>query len=295
MNDNLGMPIVKCLKASLDEVLLMITAEKSPATARSYSLASNNFIGILGDMPLQQLTSKHVSDFKVRRMQMVSPSSVNVDLRALRAQFSVLLEWEWITRNPFEKVKLLRIPETDTPFLNEEQIGVVVASIKKAELKHVVLFAYYTGCRLGEILHFRWADIDWNNARISVKNSASFTTKSRKNRMLPLHPELGQILQRMKGQHNDSDYIFCARDGQVLRGGSISHQFKRILRKNNLPETLHFHSLRHSFASVLVGKGTPIYQVSKLLGHSSVKVTERYAHLYAEDGGKYVDQITIAI
>ncbi len=51
--------------------------------------------------------------------------------------------------------------------------------------------------------------------------------------------------------------------------------------------------LRHSFASVLVKKGTPIYQVSKLLGHSSVRVTERYAHLYAEDGGKYVDQINI--
>jgi site-specific recombinase XerD len=95
------------------------------------------------------------------------------------------------------------------------------------------------------------------------------------------------------GREGLTEYVFCDKAGEMLRSDTISHQFKRALRQNKMPEALHFHSLRHSFASVLVQKGTPIYQVSKLLGHSSVKVTERYAHLYAEDGGKYVNQIAI--
>jgi site-specific recombinase XerD len=282
----------RLLKASLDEVLAVIAAEKSASTARSYVLAARNFVGILGDMHLEQLTSKLVSDFKLRRMLSVSPASVNVDLRSMKALFSVLVQWEWLTKNPFMNVKLIRIPETETPFLNEEQISMVISSIKNEQLKQIVTFAYYTGCRLNEILHVRWSDIDWANSRISIRNSASFTTKSRKNRMVPMHPELAKILSQMRSQAENDNVFWNKRGGMVLRD-TISHQFKRVLRRNKLPETLHFHSLRHSFASVLVEKGTPIYHVSKLLGHSSVKVTERYAHLYAEDGGKYVDQITI--
>jgi integrase len=138
----------------------------------------------------------------------------------------------------------------------------------------------------------QWGEIDWINARIVIRNSATFTTKSRKNRTLPLHPELGKLLQGIY-RSQTAGYVFCDGHGQLLLSSTVSHQFKRALRQNKMPEALHFHSLRHSFASVLVQKGTPIYQVSKLLGHSSVKVTERYAHLYAEDGGKYVDQIAI--
>jgi integrase len=284
----------RLLKASLDEVLVVVAVEKSSATARSYALATRNFISILGDMPLDELTSKHVSDFKIRRMQTVSPASVNVDLRSMKALFSILVQWEWLAKNPFNNVKLVRISETETPFLNEERISMVISSIQNEQLKQIVSFAYYTGCRLNEILHVQWSDIEWTNAHITIRNTVSFNTKSRKNRIVPMHPELGKILSQIR-RRAETEYVFWNRRGGLVRSDTISHQFKRVLRKNKLPETLHFHSLRHSFASILVQKGTPIYQVSKLLGHSSVKVTERYAHLYAEDGGKYVDQITIPI
>ena len=225
----------------------------------------------------------------------MSPASVNVDMRSLKALFSVMVQWEWIAKNPFDKVKLLRIPETETPFLNEDDMSTVVASIENEQLKQVILFAYYTGCRLNEILHVQWSDIDWTKSLITIRNTASFNTKSRKNRTLPLHAELRRILLQIKDKNISGGYVFCDPEGKLLRSDTVSHQFKRALRKNKRPESLHFHSLRHSFASVLVQKGTPIYQVSKLLGHSSVQVTERYAHLYAEDGGKYVAQITIPL
>ena len=95
------------LRASLDEVLAVTAVEKSAATTRSYSLAMRNFVGILGDMPLELLTSKHVSDFKIRRMQSVSPAAVNVDMRSLKAMFTVMVQWEWLIKNPFVNVKLV--------------------------------------------------------------------------------------------------------------------------------------------------------------------------------------------
>jgi site-specific recombinase XerD len=79
-----------------------------------------------------------------------------------------------------------------------------------------------------------------------------------------------------------TELVFTHR-GRALKPDYVSHSFKKAVRLAGLPDTLHFHSLRHTFASWLVQGGVSLYQVARLLGHSSTAVTEKYAHLVPSD------------
>ncbi len=86
--------------------------------------------------------------------------------------------------------------------------------------------------------------------------------------------------------------MFTLNDKPLFRGW-VQHLFKRYVRDLKLPERLHFHSLRHTFASWLVQDGATLYEVQKLLGHSSAKVTEVYSHLQPEELHSTVERIRL--
>jgi site-specific recombinase XerD len=80
--------------------------------------------------------------------------------------------------------------------------------------------------------------------------------------------------------NSDPDYYVFTNNGRKIEGNSITHKFKDILTLSGIKKKgLHIHSLRHTFASWLVQDGVPLYEVQKLLGHSTITVTEIYAHL----------------
>lgn len=114
---------------------------------------------------------------------------------------------------------------------------------------------------------------------IKVSNKADFTTKSKKERIIPINNELYNLLEKLSKDHH---YIFPNESGEKRDPEFVSKKFKKYIRKAGLGEQFTFHSLRHSFASFLVQKGVSLYIVSKLLGHSDLKTTEIYAHLAPE-------------
>ena len=110
----------------------------------------------------------------------------------------------------------------------------------------------------------------------------SFKTKSRLDRTIPINSKLLKILQvRLKNSSVDFevDYVFQRSKGVRLNGEFVSKNFKRAVRKTSLDQKIHFHSLRHSFASNLVQKNVPIYAVKELLGHSDIRTTQIYSQL----------------
>lgn len=77
-------------------------------------------------------------------------------------------------------------------------------------------------------------------------------------------------------------YVFCKKDGSKYCGNYVSRKFKNACIAAGIENEIHFHSLRHSFASTLVQKGVPLYTIKELLGHSSISTTEIYSHLNME-------------
>ena len=108
-----------------------------------------------------------------------------------------------------------------------------------------------------------------------------FVTKGGDERALPLTGDTESILKRKNAERTNEqdDYVFKGVRGNRLHGPFVSRRFKRYVRLAKLPENINFHALRHTFASWLVQRGVALPIVQVVLGHSSINVTQRYAHL----------------
>jgi site-specific recombinase XerD len=112
-----------------------------------------------------------------------------------------------------------------------------------------------------------------------VQNYASFKTKNKKPRTIPLNNTLFQLLQNRLPKIIDiklDDYLFAKYPGVPYSIEYVSKSFKKVVRKLGLNKKYHFHLLRVSFGSHLIQRGIPISTISKLLGHSSISVTEKH-------------------
>jgi integrase len=139
-----------------------------------------------------------------------------------------------------------------------------------------------TGMRRGEILNLKWNAVDLDRHLIVIQSNEDFRTKRGKRRVIPMNNSVFATLQR-RTITRDSEYVFTD-GGQRISREALSLRFKRKVRQLKLDDKLHFHSLRHGFASWLIQSGAAsIFEVQKLLGHTNIKTTEIYSHLLPEN------------
>ncbi|MBS3945356.1 MAG: tyrosine-type recombinase/integrase [Melioribacter sp.] len=234
---------------------------------------------------LQQKVNRHTSSSR--------GEGYRVYFRTLKAAFNKAIEWGYVNENYFLKVKLPKKQKLAPVFISSDQLSAISGQIKNEIVRHVVVFAFYTGMRLDEIINLRWKNIDLGNCVITVGDE-NFTTKGRKQRFIPICEEAFNAIEnvelRMQNEKekkiisieslsNARDYVFCKANGERYTGDHISQSFKRACKTAGMDKRIHFHTLRHSFASNLVQKDVSLYTVKELLGHSSISTTEIYSHL----------------
>ncbi|MEX2191581.1 MAG: site-specific integrase, partial [Bacteroidota bacterium] len=129
--------------------------------------------------------------------------------------------------------------------------------------------------------NLKWKDVDLERRLIRVSNSETFTTKTGKTRTVPMNERV-YVLLKDRNTHMHEEHVFTF-EGKPIRPDFLSRKFRFCIRKSGLPRALHFHSLRHTFATWLVQGSVSIYEVQKLLGHSSLAVTQIYSHLAASE------------
>jgi integrase len=251
------------------------------------------FRQINGDPYLSQLTARHLDTYKTWRLGKVKPVTANIEIRALRAALNSALRWKIVEANPFIDIRPIRVEETQPAFFSKSDFQKLMNVMADAWLKEISLFAVLTGMRQAEITNLRWENVDLNNRLIHIQSGASFKTKQGKCRTIPANAVVLALLQKRAGK-TISDYVFTR--GEMKIGESyLTHRFKYWVTEAGLGDELHFHSLRHTFASWLVQDGVSLYEVQKLLGHSSSKVTEIYSHLQPEQMHNTVNRIDIAL
>ena len=257
-----------------------------------YERAFRNFQLFFGNIILRSITPQHSEKYKVERLKTSAPVTVNIELRCLRSALNIAKRWNLVESNPFSSLKQCPVPEKSPTFFSKGNLRLLVDSIKVQWLKEIVLFAVMTGMRESEILHIRWQDIDFKRKIIAIQSNNSFRTKNGKNRFIPMNKTLYSLLKN-KSKYKTSDYIFTL-DGGLIKRERVSVRFKREIKKAGIKDSsLHFHSLRHTFASWLVQAGVSLYEVQKLLGHSSPIVTQIYSHLAPEQMHSTVNRISI--
>ncbi len=220
---------------------------------------------------LHEITSLEVENYKRDRLiEAENERTVNRCLAILSKMFKLAVEWRYLRKEQLPVFRLF--PEKDNikeRILTEDEEFRLLNECAD-HIRSIVSVALLTGMRQGEILNLRWKQIDFNRRTICVEK-----TKNGKIRFIPISTPLFEQLQQLRTKSNN-EYVFVNPDtGKPyvwLKTG-----YKAACRRAKISD-LRFHDLRHTFASRLVERGADIITVKELLGHSSVKMTERYTH-----------------
>lgn len=291
--------IVITLRVFIDEYLDYIKNSKSMDYYKSVRNSLARFSEAVGlQTPIGGITQHEIELYFIKRKEK-APKGYHVCYRNLKAAFNKAMEWEYIYDNPFIRVKLEKKQRNKPITVSKAELERIIFHIENADVRDAVLISFYSGCRLGEVINLVWANIDLGSNLMTVGDDG-FKTKSREQRFIPLCGELVKLfIRRSESRAADKygakiisidrkdkpikgGYVVCKMDGRNYHKDYVSKKFKDGCRAAGIDERVHFHTLRHSFASHLAEKGVPIYTIQKLLGHSSVNTTMIYAHLNIE-------------
>ena len=268
-----------------DEYIQHLTQTHSGKYLISVKLSFKMLINFLGDVPLASLESRILEKFITITFGRTK-AGAGLYYRTLKASFSKAVDWKYLNENPLKKIKMPKLPKAIPQFLTSSELEQILSKTENVDLKDLFFFAFQTGMRLGEILNLKWNCIDFKERLITVANTETFTTKNKKERIIPMNDSLIEMLSRRKPKIISiwkSDLVFQETFGNKYNEGYVSKKFKEAMREAKLNDNIHFHTLRHSFASNLVQRGVSLYVVKELLGHESIQTTQIYSHLQKEN------------
>lgn len=241
-------------------------------------------IEFLGDIPLINISYPQIDKFLTETFKRTKEGARTYHI-ALKSAFNTAIKWNYVSTNFFTQIKLAKVPKNNPIFIKENELDELLKQETNPLLKEIYRFGFYTGLRLSEIINLKWNGIDLANSIIRIMNTDEFTTKSKKERIVPINPEVKEILARRYPKVitiEQTDFVFT-KEGLKFRGDYLTKAFKKCVRESELNNDLHFHNLRHSFASNMAIKGVSILIIKELLGHADVKTTQIYSHLRTED------------
>ena len=235
---------------------------------------------------MNDLTPARLRAYIVRRQKAgAGNGTINREIGLLSAAINwARRELEWTLTNPVAG-RRLREPEGRMRWITREEARrLIQAAEDEPQAPHLAAFirlALHTGMRRDEMLRLEWTRVDFQNALLFLE---SLHTKSGKRRSIPLNTEARAALierARFRAAHcPDSPWVFCNEAG--IRIASLKRSWATACRRAGI-SNFHLHDLRHTCAAWLVQAGVPLPEVRDLLGHRSVTVTERYAHLAPEN------------
>lgn len=231
--------------------------------------------------------------------------------RLLSSVFERAVKWQIIEENPCKRTEAPKAAETDIQTLDETQIAQLLEALQDASPQYSVItqLALLTGARRGELCGLRWSDIDFKAATLSINRTLQSipgqgpvfgppkTKRSR--RCIKIGPDCISLLEEyrrcqmaerlkissawaktvtIEGETVNNDLVFTRWNGAPIDPDGVSQWFARFVRKHDLP-TVHFHSLRHSNASLMIAAHVPVTTVSGRLGHAQTSTT---LNIYAD-------------
>lgn len=221
-------------------------------------------------MPLTTIKTEDIEKYKGSRRSLVKEATINRELAILKVVFRKAVIWSYARHNPAKDVRPYKEELIPVRIMTPDERRRLLAACPES-LRPIVVMALKTGMRKGEILNLKWERVDLTHQIISVTH-----TKSKKLREVPIHPELDEFPRNLP---RGSEHVFHDRHGERLKDeGKFRTDFVTSRNAAGLND-LTFHALRHNFASELAAKGADLRTIQEYLGHSSLMLLQRYAHV----------------
>lgn len=283
-----GVTLAELLKRYQQEIL----HRKKQRTQTNQALHLTWWTQTLGLHPVAEVTPARLAACRDELAQTRSPGTVNQYLRTLSHTFSVAIrEWSWLEVNPLSRVQPLPEPRGRVRFLNDSERHRLLAACQASGnrmLYPVVMLALATGARKMELLSLTWPQLDLGRALMTL-----FDTKNGEPRSIPVTGQaLDVIRTHAKVIRLDTPLVFPRADGR--RPIDIRHAWYQSLKQAEI-EDFRFHDLRHTTASYLAMNGASLVEIAEVLGHKTLAMVQRYAHLSEGHTRSVLDRMTSAI
>jgi integrase len=257
-------------------------------TLRTYknykSTLEHHFFPNLGSKLLKDISTEDLNNLCMK-LKKKGNNNKGIDniLGVLRALLKDAMLENLIVNSPFSKFKNLSKEQKDYKFWSKPQMQRFLTVNQEEELYSFYFCALYTGMRLGELAGLCWDRVDLNSNVICVSRTRDRyelkeTTKNKLIRYVPIHPRVKEVLQASMVNKSHERFVFAHENGEPIRVHHVYRYFSQAQERANIERKIRFHDLRHTFASHFMMNGGSIFDLQKVLGHTDIKMTQRYAH-----------------
>ena len=248
------------------------------------------------DIPIEDITSKVFDDFVIalRKNEGMNDMTLYTYSRDLKTLLYFFMRQEYM---PTFKITLTKADKQPIETYTDDELKKM---LKKPNLKQcnfqeykswvIVNFLLSTGIRQNSLINIKIKDIDFDNELAYIN-----VTKNRKPLIIPLNDDILKILKEyLRYRHHESkdDYLFCNIFGKQLSRSTVYHGLWQYNKNRNV-DTTGMHRFRHTFAKKWVTMGGSVVTLSKILGHSSLAITENYLNILTCDLKKDIDKFNI--
>jgi len=256
----------------------------SKSTIDNYILHVTHFLNYFKADNPEDITNedinKYVHEYIIRGQR--STSFQNVAVSALKKFFSIVQN-VYVDIDEFERPKEGRkLPSV----FNQKEVKRLIDSNTNIKHKLILSIIYSSGLRLGESVNIKLSDIDTRRKLICIRQA-----KGKKDRYSILAKNMVPLLKLYYKTYKPKVWLFENEKGEKYSKGSVQKIFKKAKVKANIKKYGGVHTLRHSFATHLLDKGTDLRYIQELLGHRSSKTTEIYTHVTKRDIGKIISPL----
>lgn len=251
---------------------------------------------VLGALLLADITPSIIADKRDELLKAITPrkkkrapATVVRYLAVLSHVFSYATkELQWMEDNPVSKIRKPIESRGRVRFLSEDERQELLKACQSSKNEYlylIVILALSTGMRASEILNLKWSDVDLINKKIVLHQ-----TKNDERRSVPL---TGIVLELLKkhAAAKCSHFSLLFPGHKSDRGIDIRSAWETVMKKTGI-KNFRFHDLRHDFASSLLAQGASIAQLAEILGHKTLSMVKRYAHLCEGTAREIVGRMT---
>lgn len=260
------------------------TLNYSYQTLKTYRAMFIDYINFYPEIEPEDLTKQHINDYIVYlvRERNVSVSYQNQVINAVKFYYEKVLGRERETYYIERPEKPFRLPEV----LSEEEVGLIFKNVGNLKHKSILYLIYAGGLRISEALNLQLTDILSDRHLIVVRNG-----KGRKDRTTLLSQKMLTLLRDYYKAYRPKKWLFEGPNGRQYSATSIRAILKSAVKKAGIRRRITPHTLRHSFATHLLERGTDLRYIQSLLGHGSSKTTEIYTHITKKGVEKIVSPL----
>ncbi len=263
-----------------DMIMLYLATKKteglSDNSINQYSLHLRNFADNMRKN-VQDITTMDIRVFLAKYGQTVEKNNtIATKTTIIRGFFNWLFNEEYITKNPMNKIKTIKVEKRIREALTKEEFEILRTGCKTLRQKALLEVLYATACRLDEVENMKIADIDWNRLQLRVIG------KGNKERVVYLSAVAQVHLTKyLQSRKDNSNALFLTErtPHKNIEAGAIQREIKKIMKQSGLQKNVYPHIIRHTAATHLLNAGMNVTVLQEILGHESLDTTMIYGKI----------------